>query len=139
MFKNFWWVGIFKICVHFLRFCCRSKLSHALSFLNLQILTVKSGEEDYRDTSYVLRQASPFMEIKYNSTPPTQKLHIIFELFLAVWSVNSFVLCISGIIMLKNHQISHTPKGISKLCLELSSAKKWKLLIPKLAWYVFLG
>ncbi|XP_050160186.1 kinesin-like protein KIN-6 isoform X2 [Malus sylvestris] len=30
------------------------------------ILTVKSGEEDYRDTSYVLRQASPFMEIKYN-------------------------------------------------------------------------
>nr|XP_028962308.1 kinesin-like protein KIN-6 [Malus domestica] len=29
-------------------------------------LTVKSGEEDYRDTSYVLRQASPFMEIKYN-------------------------------------------------------------------------
>ncbi|XP_068314130.1 kinesin-like protein KIN-6 [Pyrus communis] len=30
------------------------------------ILTVKSGEGDYRDTSYVLRQASPFMEIKYN-------------------------------------------------------------------------
>lgn len=51
----------------FLRFCCRSKLSHALSFLNSQILTVKSGEGDYRDTSYVLRQASPFMEIKYNS------------------------------------------------------------------------
>ncbi|ONI32362.1 hypothetical protein PRUPE_1G363400 [Prunus persica] len=31
------------------------------------ILTVKSGEEDYRDTSYVLRQASPYMEIKYNN------------------------------------------------------------------------
>lgn len=30
----------------------------------LQILTVKAGEEDYLDTSYLLRQASPYMKIK---------------------------------------------------------------------------
>ncbi|XP_068640038.1 kinesin-like protein KIN-6 isoform X2 [Aristolochia californica] len=29
------------------------------------ILTVKSGEEDYNDTSFMLRQASPYMKIKY--------------------------------------------------------------------------
>ncbi|KAM0037540.1 putative plus-end-directed kinesin ATPase [Helianthus debilis subsp. tardiflorus] len=31
------------------------------------ILTVKPGEEDYQDTSYLLRQASPFMNIKFES------------------------------------------------------------------------
>lgn len=30
----------------------------------LQILTVKAGEDDYLDTSYLLRQASPYMKIK---------------------------------------------------------------------------
>ncbi|XP_028766248.1 kinesin-like protein KIN-6 isoform X2 [Neltuma alba] len=30
------------------------------------LLTAKPGEEDYLDTSYLLRQASPFMKIKYN-------------------------------------------------------------------------
>ncbi|KAK0591897.1 hypothetical protein LWI29_009951 [Acer saccharum] len=30
------------------------------------ILTVKSGEEDYLDTSYVLKQASPYMKIKFD-------------------------------------------------------------------------
>jgi len=33
-------------------------------FLCSQILTAKSGEEDYLDTSYLLRQASPYMQIK---------------------------------------------------------------------------
>ncbi|GAY42892.1 hypothetical protein CUMW_070440 [Citrus unshiu] len=31
------------------------------------ILTVKSGEEDYLDTSYLLRQASPYMKIKFDN------------------------------------------------------------------------
>ncbi|KAJ0702329.1 putative plus-end-directed kinesin ATPase [Helianthus annuus] len=31
------------------------------------ILTAKPGEEDYQDTSYLLRQASPFMNIKFES------------------------------------------------------------------------
>ncbi|KAJ7966883.1 Kinesin-like protein [Quillaja saponaria] len=31
------------------------------------ILTAKSGEEDYLDTSYLLRQASPYTKIKYNN------------------------------------------------------------------------
>ncbi|KAJ8772770.1 hypothetical protein K2173_027947 [Erythroxylum novogranatense] len=31
------------------------------------ILTVKPGEEDYLDTSYLLRQASPYMNIKFNT------------------------------------------------------------------------
>lgn len=31
---------------------------------NLQIITVKAGEEDYLDTSYLLKQASPYMKIK---------------------------------------------------------------------------
>ncbi|XP_065848054.1 kinesin-like protein KIN-6 isoform X2 [Euphorbia lathyris] len=31
------------------------------------ILTVKPGEEDYLDTSYLLRQASPYMKIKFNN------------------------------------------------------------------------
>ncbi|KAL2346236.1 hypothetical protein Fmac_000236 [Flemingia macrophylla] len=34
------------------------------------ILTAKSGEEDYLDTSYLLRQASPYMQIKYNEVEP---------------------------------------------------------------------
>ncbi|ANM60017.1 ATP binding microtubule motor family protein [Arabidopsis thaliana] len=32
------------------------------------ILTVKAGEEDYLDTSYLLRQASPYMKIKFDNT-----------------------------------------------------------------------
>ncbi|KAH9693423.1 kinesin-like protein KIN-6 [Citrus sinensis] len=35
--------------------------------LCLRILTVKSGEEDYLDTSYLLRQASPYMKIKFDN------------------------------------------------------------------------
>ncbi|GMH03281.1 hypothetical protein Nepgr_005120 [Nepenthes gracilis] len=31
------------------------------------ILTVRSGEKDYLDTSFLLRQASPFMEIKFHN------------------------------------------------------------------------
>ncbi|XP_059636412.1 kinesin-like protein KIN-6 [Cornus florida] len=31
------------------------------------ILTVKSGEDDYVDTSFLLRQASPYMQIKFNN------------------------------------------------------------------------
>ncbi|KAL7207440.1 hypothetical protein ACSBR1_029402 [Camellia fascicularis] len=31
------------------------------------ILTVKSGEEDYLDSSFLLRQASPYMKIKFNN------------------------------------------------------------------------
>ncbi|GMN35815.1 hypothetical protein TIFTF001_005546 [Ficus carica] len=31
------------------------------------ILTVKSGEEDYLDTTYLLRQASPFMRIRFDN------------------------------------------------------------------------
>ncbi|XP_028076962.1 kinesin-like protein KIN-6 isoform X2 [Camellia sinensis] len=31
------------------------------------ILTVKSGEEDYLDSSFLLRQASPYMQIKFNN------------------------------------------------------------------------
>ncbi|KAJ6975054.1 hypothetical protein NC653_031022 [Populus alba x Populus x berolinensis] len=31
------------------------------------ILTVKPGEHDYSDTSYLLRQASPFMKIKFTN------------------------------------------------------------------------
>ncbi|XP_052203662.1 kinesin-like protein KIN-6 [Diospyros lotus] len=31
------------------------------------ILTVKSGEEDYLDTSFLLRQASPYMKIKFDN------------------------------------------------------------------------
>ncbi|WVZ18199.1 hypothetical protein V8G54_005521 [Vigna mungo] len=35
------------------------------------ILTAKPGEEDYLDTSYLLRQASPYMQIKYNEVEPS--------------------------------------------------------------------
>ncbi|KAJ1387629.1 P-loop containing nucleoside triphosphate hydrolase [Sesbania bispinosa] len=35
------------------------------------ILTAKSGEDDYLDTSYLLRQASPYMQIKYNEVEPS--------------------------------------------------------------------
>ncbi|XP_011649666.1 kinesin-like protein KIN-6 isoform X1 [Cucumis sativus] len=31
------------------------------------ILTVKAGEEDYLDTTFLLRQASPYMKIKFNN------------------------------------------------------------------------
>ncbi|VVA91948.1 unnamed protein product [Arabis nemorensis] len=34
----------------------------------LRILTVKAGEEDYLDTSYLLKQASPYMKIKFDNT-----------------------------------------------------------------------
>lgn len=32
----------------------------------LQLLTVRPGEEDYLDTSFLLRQASPYTKIKYD-------------------------------------------------------------------------
>nr|XP_007135999.1 hypothetical protein PHAVU_009G009500g [Phaseolus vulgaris]ESW07993.1 hypothetical protein PHAVU_009G009500g [Phaseolus vulgaris] len=35
------------------------------------ILTAKLGEEDYLDNSYLLRQASPYMQIKYNEVEPS--------------------------------------------------------------------
>ncbi|KAK9136484.1 hypothetical protein Syun_015814 [Stephania yunnanensis] len=42
------------------------------------ILTVKPGSYDYPDTSFLLRQASPFMKIKYNNYAgePNLKRHI---------------------------------------------------------------
>ncbi|KAK2660750.1 hypothetical protein Ddye_007283 [Dipteronia dyeriana] len=38
------------------------------------ILTVKSGEEDYLDTSYLLRQASPYMKIKFDNVEESSNL-----------------------------------------------------------------
>jgi hypothetical protein len=38
-------------------------------FRNFQILTVKPGDDDYVDTSFLLRQASPYMKIKYYYSP----------------------------------------------------------------------
>lgn len=38
------------------------------------ILTVRSGEEDYFDTSFLLRQASPYMEIKFCDQEETSNL-----------------------------------------------------------------
>ncbi|XP_024930248.1 kinesin-like protein KIN-6 isoform X2 [Ziziphus jujuba] len=38
------------------------------------ILTVKSGVEDYLDTAYVLRQASPFMKIKFDNVEEPQNI-----------------------------------------------------------------
>ncbi|KAK6938972.1 Kinesin motor domain, partial [Dillenia turbinata] len=38
------------------------------------ILTVKSGEEDYLDTSFLLRQASPYMNIKFNNVEESSNL-----------------------------------------------------------------
>ncbi|KAK9113263.1 hypothetical protein Scep_020782 [Stephania cephalantha] len=47
-------------------------------FQNSLILTVKPGSYDYPDTSFLLRQASPFMKIKYNNYAgePNLKRHI---------------------------------------------------------------
>ncbi|XP_038982265.1 kinesin-like protein KIN-6 isoform X2 [Phoenix dactylifera] len=39
------------------------------------ILTVKPGEEDYADTSFLLRQASPYMKIKFNNLEELTNLH----------------------------------------------------------------
>ncbi|KAL9244036.1 hypothetical protein vseg_017853 [Gypsophila vaccaria] len=38
------------------------------------ILTARSGPDDYFDTSFLLRQASPYMEIKFNNVEDTSKL-----------------------------------------------------------------
>ncbi|KAK9269938.1 hypothetical protein L1049_025511 [Liquidambar formosana] len=38
------------------------------------ILTVKSGEEDYLDTSFLLRQASPYMKIKFHNVEEPSNL-----------------------------------------------------------------
>ncbi|XP_004500932.1 uncharacterized protein [Cicer arietinum] len=35
------------------------------------LLTAKSGEDDYLDTSHLLRQTSPYMQIKYNEVDPS--------------------------------------------------------------------
>ncbi|GAU24975.1 hypothetical protein TSUD_312100 [Trifolium subterraneum] len=35
------------------------------------LLTAKSGEDDYLDTSHLLRQASPYMQIKFNEVEPS--------------------------------------------------------------------
>jgi len=37
--------------------------------LFFQILNVKPGDDDYLDTSFLLRQASPYMKIKYYYSP----------------------------------------------------------------------
>ncbi|XP_019709158.1 kinesin-like protein KIN-6 isoform X2 [Elaeis guineensis] len=39
------------------------------------ILTVKPGEEDYADASFLLRQASPYMKIKFNNLEELANLH----------------------------------------------------------------
>lgn len=39
--------------------------SHSITFWILQILTVRPGLDDYFDTSFLLRQASPFTKIKW--------------------------------------------------------------------------
>ncbi|XP_038715315.1 kinesin-like protein KIN-6 isoform X2 [Tripterygium wilfordii] len=39
------------------------------------ILTVRSGQEDYLDTSHVLRQASPYMKIKFDNVEEPSYLH----------------------------------------------------------------
>ncbi|CAK7341665.1 unnamed protein product [Dovyalis caffra] len=39
------------------------------------MLTVKPGEDDYSDTSYLLRQASPFMKIKFTSVEEPAMVH----------------------------------------------------------------
>ncbi|XP_050214190.1 kinesin-like protein KIN-6 isoform X2 [Mercurialis annua] len=39
------------------------------------ILTVKPGEEDYLDTAYLLRQASPYMKIKFNIEEQSSSVH----------------------------------------------------------------
>ncbi|XP_078166690.1 ATP binding microtubule motor family protein isoform X4 [Carex rostrata] len=46
------------------------------------IITVKPGEDDYVDTSFVLRQAAPYMKIKYTNieevkAPPVRKRDVI--------------------------------------------------------------
>ncbi|CAK9148301.1 unnamed protein product [Ilex paraguariensis] len=56
--------------------CLRSLLEHQKNpkkpfqkhFQSSLILTVKSGEDDYLDASFLLRQAAPYMKIKFNST-----------------------------------------------------------------------
>ncbi|KAG8632319.1 hypothetical protein MANES_18G012000v8 [Manihot esculenta] len=69
--------------------CLRSLLEHQKNpkkplqkhFQNSLVLTVKPGEEDYLDTVYLLRQASPYMKIKFNNVDEQlnsvhQKRHI---------------------------------------------------------------
>ncbi|KAK4859692.1 hypothetical protein QYF36_010078 [Acer negundo] len=62
--------------------CLRALLEHQKNprkplekhFQNSLILTVKSGEEDYLDTSYLLRQASPYMKIKFDNVEDPSNL-----------------------------------------------------------------
>ncbi|KAL6271934.1 hypothetical protein ACE6H2_028845 [Prunus campanulata] len=44
------------------------------------ILTVKAGGEDYHNTSCLLKQASPYMEIKFNNEPSKRRLSPSFVL-----------------------------------------------------------
>ncbi|ONH94135.1 hypothetical protein PRUPE_8G272100 [Prunus persica] len=44
------------------------------------ILTVKAGGEDYHNTSCLLKQASPYMEIKFNNEPSKRRLSPSFAL-----------------------------------------------------------
>ncbi|KAI5311039.1 hypothetical protein L3X38_045506 [Prunus dulcis] len=44
------------------------------------ILTVKAGREDYHNTSCLLKQASPYMEIKFNNEPSKRRLSPSFVL-----------------------------------------------------------
>ncbi|KAK1322143.1 hypothetical protein QJS10_CPA03g02259 [Acorus calamus] len=62
--------------------CLRSLLEHQKNtkkplqkhFQDSLVLTVKSGEDDYLDTSMLLRQASPYMKIKFYNVEESSNL-----------------------------------------------------------------
>ncbi|WVZ78297.1 hypothetical protein U9M48_026034 [Paspalum notatum var. saurae] len=62
--------------------CLRSLLEHQKNqkkplekhFKNSMILNVKPGNDDYVDTSFLLRQASPYMKIKYTTLDDSSDL-----------------------------------------------------------------
>lgn len=51
-------------------------LINIVSYLFQQVLTVKSGEEDYLDTSNLLKQASPYTQIKYEISEKVGNLSV---------------------------------------------------------------
>ncbi|KAI4978455.1 hypothetical protein ZWY2020_015208 [Hordeum vulgare] len=62
--------------------CLRALLDHQKNqkktlekhFKSSMILNVKPGEDDYADTAYLLRQASPYMKIRYTSLDESSDL-----------------------------------------------------------------
>ncbi|KAJ1421616.1 P-loop containing nucleoside triphosphate hydrolase [Sesbania bispinosa] len=82
------------------------------------ILTAKSGEDDYLDTSYLLRQASPYMQIKYNEVEPSnmvpKKRNFQASSIMDNAKLSSSVEYLKRMRLVSEHTVQNDEKGVEE-------------------------